>query len=145
MNGAVKAGIAYFAGMFAVGFLLGTGRVLLAIPVLGAWGATLVELPIMLAISWLYCAWLLRRFAVAETAGARLTIGTVAFALLMGAEILLGVGLFERTLPQQVREMTGGPGLAGLIGQMAFAAFPLLQLRDGRADQRARFAAVDEP
>lgn len=129
MNSATKAGIAFFAGMFGLGFLLGTVRVLLLTPSLGAWGATLAELPVMLAISWLYCRWLVRSFAVPSTVRARLAMGTLAFTLLMMAEVVLGIALFERTLPQQVREMTSGPGLAGLAGQVAFAAFPLLQLR----------------
>ncbi len=128
MSAAGKAGLTYFAGMFALGFVLGTARVLLIAPVLGAWGATFAELPVMLAISWLYCAWLLRRFAVPGAAGARLLMGAVAFILLMVAEVLLGIGLFGRDLPQQVQEMTNGPGLAGLAGQLAFAAFPLLRL-----------------
>lgn len=132
MNRAAKAGIAYFAGMFALGFVLGTVRVLLLAPVLGDWGATFAELPVMLAISWIYCGWLLRRLAVPGAFGARLLMGAVAFTLLMIAEVLLGVGLFERTLPQQVGEMTSGAGLAGLVGQLAFAAFPVLQLHRGR-------------
>lgn len=131
MNGAIRAGVAYFGGMFALGFLLGTARVLLIAPLLGDWGATMVELPAMLAMSWIFCGWLLRRFAVPQRPVDRLLMGAVAFAFLMIAEVALGIGLFDRNLPQQVREMTSGPGLAGLAGQLAFAAFPLVQLRRG--------------
>lgn len=131
MNSTAKAGVAYFAGMFALGFLLGTARVLLLAPVLGDWGAIVAELPVMLAISWIYCGWLLRRFAVPRLLRPRLLMGAIAFALLMIAEALLGFGLFDRTLRQQLQEMTSGPGFAGLVGQLAFAAFPLLRLRHG--------------
>jgi hypothetical protein len=124
---AIRAGAAYFGGMFVIGFVLGTARVLLVVPRLGAWGATFAELPVMLAISWIYCAWLLRRFAVPAGIADRLLMGAVAFALPMFTEVLVGVGLLGRSLIEQIREMTDGPGLAGLIGQLAFAAFPLIQ------------------
>lgn len=125
---AAAAGVAYFAIMFSIGFVLGTVRVMLLAPVLGEWGATSAELPLMLAVSWVTSAWLVARMRVPPTVGARLLMGLMSFALLMVAEVLLGMSLFGRTLVQQVGEMTSGPGLAGLLGQVAFAAFPLLQL-----------------
>ncbi len=118
--------------MFALGFLLGAARVLLLAPALGDLGATFVELPVMLAISWIYCVSLLRRLAVPAKAVPRIIMGVTAFTLLMIAEVLLGIGLFDRSLPQQMREMMSGPGIAGLLGQVAFALFPLLQLRHAR-------------
>lgn len=126
-----SAGLAYFAGMFALGFVLGAARVLLLAPVLGVWGANFSELPVMLAISWTYFAWLLRRFAVPATPGVRIIMGTVALTLLMIAEVVLGLGPFDRSFSQQVGEMTSGPGLAGQLGQVAFALFPLVQLGRG--------------
>ncbi len=126
---ATQAGAAYFAGMFALGFVLGTIRVMMIAPVLGAWGATFLELPVMLVVSWIYCRWLIRRFSVPTIGSARVVMGTVAFAMLMVGEVLLGIGLFDRTLTAQVRDMTSGPGLAGLAGQVAFATFPWVQFR----------------
>lgn len=58
-------------------------------------------------------------------------MGASAFTLLMIAENLRGTSLFDRTLPQQLQAMTIGPGLAGLLGQLAFAAFPLVQMARG--------------
>jgi ABC-type uncharacterized transport system permease subunit len=134
MNGAILGGAAYFLVMFALGFVLGTVRVLLLAPRLGEWSATFVELPVMLAISWVVCRWLVGRLGVPERATPRLVMGAVAFVLLMIAEVVLGTSLFDRSLSQQVQAMTGGPGLAGLLGQMVFAAFPLAQMRSsGRA------------
>ena len=79
----VKAGAAYFAVVFAAGFVLGTVRVLLLIPRLGALTSVLLELPLMLAISWMACGWALRRFRVPPRIPPRLTMGATAFALLM--------------------------------------------------------------
>ena len=125
---AILAGVAYFSIMFAIGFVLGTVRVMVLAPALGEWGAAFAELPIMLGISWVTAAWLIARLRVAQTSTARLVMGLAAFALLMIAEVLLGIGLFGRTLSEQLGAMTEGAGLAGLLGQVAFAAFPLAQL-----------------
>lgn len=128
MNRPLTAAMAYFAGIFAVGFVLGTIRILALVPRLGSWGANLSELPVILAVSWIYCGWLLRRFSVPATSQARLLMGSVAFGLLMIAELMLGAGLFRRNLEEQVHNMSNGPGLLGLLGQIAFAAFPLAAL-----------------
>ncbi|QHL92025.1 hypothetical protein GVO57_14115 (plasmid) [Sphingomonas changnyeongensis] len=127
MNRAAQAGVTYFAGMFAIGFVLGTLRVLLLVPAIGEWGATLTELPVMLAVSWLYCGWLTRWLDVPERLGPRLQMGAVALTLLWIAEILLGICLFGRHLPQQILAMARGPGLAGLAAQIIFATFPFVQ------------------
>lgn len=124
----VRAGSAYFGGMFLLGFALGTIRVLLLEPRLGASAATLMELPIMLGVSWFYCGWLLQRFRVAVALAARVSMGAVALALLLVAEGALGAVLFARSAAEQVGAMTDGPGLVGLIGQFVFAFFPVMRL-----------------
>jgi hypothetical protein len=128
VSGPLTAGVAYFAGVFAVGIVLGTVRTLALVPRLGRWGATLSELPVMLVVSWIYCSWLLLRFSVPATLKARLLMGSVAFGLLMIAEVMLGAGFFGRNLEEQIYDMTNGPGLLGLLGQIAFAVFPLALL-----------------
>ena len=79
MISSVKAGIAYFAIIFAAGFMLGTIRVLLLIPRIGETWAVLAELPVMMMLSWFVCGWLLRRFGVPRDWGNRLRMGGVAF------------------------------------------------------------------
>jgi hypothetical protein len=64
MTPAAQAGSTYFGLVLALGFALGTLRVLALAPYLGPTGAVLVELPIMLAASWVLCGWLIARFAV---------------------------------------------------------------------------------
>jgi hypothetical protein len=59
MMGSVKAAIGYFAVVFGMGFLLGTLRVLHIAPRLGEEFAVLIELPLMLAISWVACSWII--------------------------------------------------------------------------------------
>lgn len=120
-----KAGAAYFAIVFAAGFALGTIRALLIGPAIGETAAVAVELPLMLAISWLACGWVLARIVVAGTLGARLAMGGWAFGMLMAAEVGVSTLFMDRSLAQHIAHYGTAPALLGLAGQIAFASFPL--------------------
>ena len=125
----LKAGAAYFAIVFAVGFALGTVRTLFIAPRLGEQLAVVIELPLMLGASWLACGWVVRRWHVAAAAGPRLTMGAVAFALLMIAEITLSLTAFDRSFAVYVRSLVTPHGITGLLGQVVFALMPVLHRR----------------
>lgn len=124
-----KAATIYFALVFAAGFVLGTIRTIALAPYLGPALATILELPLMLLISWLACDWVVNRYAIAPHIKTRVSMGLIAFALLIAAETALGMLGFGRSLADQIaiyRET--GPAL-GLAAQMAFALFPIVQAR----------------
>lgn len=123
----LTAGAAYFAIVFAAGFALGAARVVVIAPALGELGAVLVELPLMLVVSWLACRWLARRFVVPAYAEPRAVMGGLAFALLMLAESAVSVFALGRTPTEHWNAYRSAPALAGFAGQLAFAAFPLVQ------------------
>jgi hypothetical protein len=129
----VRAGIAYFALVFALGFVLGTARTLLLRDASGGGRllAVLIELPIMLGASWFLCRSVVRRFAVAPTLAARAVMGGIAFALLMLAELGLGTLLAGRTPGEHFALYRQASYALGLAAQMAFALMPLLQRRMG--------------
>ena len=120
----VKPALLYFAAVFALGFALGTLRVLWIAPRTGETVAVLAELPVMLGASWLAARALTRRYAI-DRAGAALAMGAIAFALLMGAELLLALAT-----GQDARAWLSGlariPGALGLAGQVGFALMPVL-------------------
>lgn len=124
---ALKAGGAYFASAFALGFLLGTVRVLAVEPRFGALGAVLAETPIMLAASWIFCRLWIRRFKVAAAARHRLVMGATAFVLLIAAETLLGRYGFGRPFGDILAAYGTAAGAAGLAAQILFGLFPLVQ------------------
>jgi len=126
---AAAAGAAYFLILFSAGFMLGTLRVLVIAPRLGDVPAVLLELPLMLAASWLVCRSLIRRMAVAADLVSRLLMGLTGFVLLMLAEVALGLLGFGRSLGMQLEALSQPAGLLGLAGQIAFGAIPLLQAR----------------
>jgi hypothetical protein len=131
----ISAGVAYFALVFALGFVLGTVRTLLVpdAPSGGRLLGVMIELPIMLAASWFLCGYVTRRLGVAARLGARATMGGVALALLLLAELLVGMLLFGRSAQEHFALYRDASYALGLAAQIGFALMPLLQVRVQRA------------
>jgi len=125
MRAAIVAGVFYFAVVFAAGFHLGTVRTIFLAPRLGEFGAVACELPFMLAISWIACGRLVRRFDLAAAAPPRAFMGATAFALLMTAEVSLATIVFGKSLAQLTDDWMSPAGMLGLGGQIIFALLPL--------------------
>ncbi len=129
----LKAGAAYFVVVFAIGSGCGTLRTLVIAPHVGEVAAVLIELPAMLAASWLACAWVLNRFAVPARGRERLAIGAVAFLLLIAAEAALGVFALGRSLAAHVGTYRLTAVQVGLAAQLLFGLFPVIQPKSKRA------------
>jgi hypothetical protein len=71
---------------------------------------------------------LIRRFEVPPVIGARLVMGISAFGLLISAELILGLTLFNRTLADQLAAWRSPAGALGFTAQIIFAAMPLIAL-----------------
>lgn len=114
----------YFAVTFAIGFVLGVVRTLMIAPRTGATAAVLMELPLMLAASWLVAHHIVRRAYLppAEALG----MGALAFLLLMMAEAALATTLGHQSLARWSADLIRTPGWIGLTGQVAFGLFPLV-------------------
>ncbi|MDX2221621.1 MAG: hypothetical protein SFV21_02665 [Rhodospirillaceae bacterium] len=130
------AALAYFAIAFSVGFALGTVRVMLVVPLIGDFGAVALELPVMLAVSWLAAGWCVRRFAVPARAAPRLLMGGLAFALLMLAELGVSVLAFGRSPADHLATYRQAAALAGLAAQVGFALLPWLRTITDRKPSR---------
>jgi hypothetical protein len=124
----LRAAAHYWAMVFALGFVLGTVRVLWLAPLVGLVPATALELPVMLGASWWASGWLMRRFGITGSDEA-LATGGLAFALLMAAELALGVGMMELTPAQWLSDFRQPHALLGLAGQVLFAAMPWWRVR----------------
>jgi len=118
----------YFAAVFAVGFLLGSVRTVWLAPRIGVLLAVLVELPFMLAASWLCARRVLSRRPLPRR-GAALAMGLMAFVLLMAVELALAVAGFGQTPGQWLAALGTAAGLAGLAGQAVFALLPAVLWR----------------
>jgi len=123
---AIKAGGAYFVLAFLCGFVLGALRVIIVAPRIGSMAALLLEAPIILVISWIWCLWCLRRFQVGSDLVTRSLMGGTAFALLQAAELCVSVLVFSRSVAEHLAGYASLPGATGLVAQIVFAVFPIL-------------------
>lgn len=133
MAKSLGAGLAYFLLIFLAGMVLGTIRILLLEPRMGEVASTLLELPVMLALAWLVCGWLIRRFELLSAARDRALMGIVAFVLLMAAELALSLYAVGGSVEGHFAAYQRTAPMLGLLGQLAYAVFPLLRSRPGEA------------
>ncbi len=117
----VKAASIYFAVAFGTGFVLGTIRVLLIVPLIGVRGAELSESPLMLFATIVGARWVNRRFCSGFGGLKLLGVGLIAVTLILAADIIVGVGLRGMSLAQVFteRDAVSGPIYYGLLGFFA--------------------------
>lgn len=132
MRRALIAATVYFFVLFALGFVLGTIRVLFVAPRIGVLSATLAEVPMMLIAALLMCRWAIRRWQVPTTLSARGAMALWFLVLLALFETLVGVALFGRTLSGTWAGLATPAGLLGLSAQAIAALLPLLVGRNRR-------------
>lgn len=126
---AVQAGLIYFIGVFTLAFLFGGIRLLLLVPLLGEQLAVLLEIPVLLVCAWVLCVRAVTLLGIPPQRSQRLIMGITALLLLLLAELVVAVSLFADSLAEFVRGLLSPPGLTGLLGQLLFASFPLLQMQ----------------
>ncbi len=122
---AVKAGVVYFALVFAAGFALGAVRVPLIAPRIGERAAELIETPFMLAVIVLSARWIVRRFSLAPAPAVRLGAGLLALALMLAAEFGFVLRLRGMTIAEYV---AGRDPLAGTVYYASLAVLSVMPL-----------------
>jgi hypothetical protein len=132
MKRALTAATVYFLMLFALGFALGTIRVLLVAPQIGVLGATLMEVPLMLIAAFLMCLWAVGRWQVPPGLVTRGAMTLWFLVLLALFETLVGVALFGRTLAGTWAGLATPAGLIGLTAQAIAALLPVVVGRNGQ-------------
>lgn len=122
----LKAGVIYFAVVFAAGFGLGTMRVLLVAPRIGERAAELAETPLMIAVSYLAARWIVRRFALPPALLRRLAVGLIALALMLAFEFGFVLRLRGLTIGEYFATRDPVSGTAYYLSLVVFALFPML-------------------
>lgn len=124
MRAAVLAGLTYFGVVFALAFVMGVARATVIAPRIGETAAVLLEVPVLVAISWGAARRILhdRPFSLAQ----RALTGGLAFALTMASEAALAGVLRGQSVTGWIGAVATPLGLTGLAGQIAFAAMPML-------------------
>lgn len=124
---AIRAAFAYFGLVFAAGFALGAVRVPFLVPRLGERHAELLEMPFMFVALYLAAGYVVRRFGAAIGATVWPWVGALALALLLGAELLLGVILAGRDLAAWLASRDPVSGSVYLLMLGVYAAMPWLR------------------
>lgn len=132
----LRAALLYFALTFGAGFLLGPLRILFLVPRLGARTAELVEIPVMIGITWLAARWVTRRFSVPPQRGPRLSLGVMAGALLLLAEFTLVLRLRGLTLEEYFATRDPISGTAYYAAVLVLVLMPLLVNRGAATGAR---------
>lgn len=123
---AIRAGALYFTMAFGTGFVLGVFRIMWLMPRVGPRVAELMELPVMLVVSFLAARWIVRRLGVAADVRSRLGMGAVALTLLLVAEVSLVNRLRGLTFEEYLESRDPVAGTAYAVTLAAFGLMPWL-------------------
>ncbi len=129
MKQILKAGVLYFAAVFAVGFVLGTIRTLWVVPRLGVRAAELIEAPIMLAVSILTARWVVQRLGFPAGLLRRLASGVVALGLMLLVEFTFVLWIRGLTMRQYMATRDPVSGAVYFLTLGAFAVVPVFVAR----------------
>ncbi len=141
-----SAALRYFGLVFAAGFVLGVLRRLVLLRWCSETSAVLLEVPVILAISWWVSRRILARWSGKWGAGPRLAMGGLALLFLLLAEATLASALGGVSLVEHLRSYRMAPQWIGLLGQVMFGLIPWVQvLRRGGAGAESRGAGAARP
>ena len=125
----LKASLLYFALVFGTGFILGPIRILWLIPQVGERSAELMELPLMIAVSYLAARWIVRLFSLPSIRSIRIRVGLLALTLVLISEISLGLWIRGISLSEYFNSRDPVSGTAYYLVLALFAAMPMLVRR----------------
>ncbi len=120
----LKAGVLYFAIVFGAGFALGPIRIRWIVPRFGTRKAELMEAPIMLAVTVIAAAWVVRYLSIPSTTSSRLGMGLIGLGLMLIAEFGLVLWVRRMSLREYfaTRDHVSGTVYYVLLG--VFALMP---------------------
>lgn len=121
-----KPALAYFLIVFGAGFVLGTVRVLFALPLLGERTAELLEMPLMLAVIVLAARWITRRYLQHAEPREQLAVGGIATGCMLAAEFLVGLTLRGLSPMEVLVNRDPASGTAYYLSLLLFATMPWL-------------------
>jgi hypothetical protein len=116
----------YFALVFGAGFVLGTIRVLLIVPIVGMRTAELLEMPIMFAVIILSARWVPQYIKVPPTASSRVCMGGMALAMVLALELTVVLWIRGLSFSQYVEAFDPIAGTAYFVMLGVFAVMPFL-------------------
>lgn len=121
----VTASLLYFLQVFLAGFALALIRIPFLVPRFGERTAELMEMPIIwIVIGWV--AYRLARRCPDCSRGRRLAVGGLALVLMVGAELVVALGLGNQDLAAYIASRDPVSGSVYLLGLVWFAVAPAI-------------------
>ena len=114
--------------MFGSGFVLGIGRVLLVVPLLGERAAELMEMPLMLTVIVAAARWIVRHKLDGRQSTA-LPIGFIAMGLVLLADLAVGMWLRGMAAKEVFLNRDPVSGTAYYAALLFFAIMPTIIVR----------------
>lgn len=119
----------YFLAVFGAGFVLGTIRVLLLLPLLGERTAESLEMPLMLAVIVVAARWITKRYLQSAQSREQIAVGLTAMGCMLAAEFLVGVTLRGLSPMEVWFNRDPVSGTAYYLSLLLFAVMPWLLAR----------------
>lgn len=127
-----KPAVVYFLFVFGAGFVLGTVRVLLILPLVGERTAELLEMPLMLTVIVFAARWMNRHLLADADARRKLIVGLIAMGLVLAADLLVGIALRGMSPSEALFHRDPISGTAYYLSLLLFAGMPWLLVCRGR-------------
>lgn len=124
----LQTAVLYFLLVFGAGFVLGTGRVLLVVPLLGERAAELLEMPLMFAVIVAAARWVVRHRLDARQPSA-LPVGFIAMGFVLLADLVVGIWLRRMSPAEVFLNRDPVSGAAYYAALLLFAAMPAIMAR----------------
>ncbi len=124
----LHAAALYFLLVFGAGFVLGTGRVLIFVPLLGERVAELLEMPLMLGLIVAAARWVVRHKLDARQFSA-LCVGFIALGFVLVADLAVGIWLRGMSAAEVFLNRDPVSGAAYYAALLFFAVMPTIIVR----------------
>lgn len=115
--------------------MLGTVRTFFVVPKFGARNAELMEMPLMLAVTYLAARWIVNRQTASLNKALLLVTGSIALILLLATELTFVLWLRGMTLDEYLASRDPVSGSAYLASLAAFTLMPVLVSRPIQKDK----------
>lgn len=119
----------YFLLVFGAGFVLGIGRVLFLVPLLGERTAELLEMPVMLVIIVIAARWIVLRWLDPPGPASALVTGFSAMGLVLLADLIVGISLRGMSPADVFSHRDPVSGAAYYTSLLLFAIMPAIVAR----------------
>jgi hypothetical protein len=128
----LQPAVLYFLLVFGAGFVLGTVRVLVLVPLLGERAAELMEMPLMLGIIAASARWIVRHGLVQDRRSSALVVGFIALGMVLIADLAVGMWLRGLSATEVFLDRDPVSGAAYYASLLLFAAMPAIMTRSRR-------------